>query len=106
MSIEPAMLLTRASDALDRVIAAVRHAPEHGNPGILLRIGRLDTLLAAARQAAAQGKAEASVLLANGVLRGIAQDFPDEAVPGLGPVEEDQRRRTLAMRLLQAGVAP
>lgn len=100
------MLLTLATDALDRVIAVIRRTPEHEDPGILLRIGRLDTRLATARVAAAQGRADVSVLLANGVLRGIAQDFPGRAVPGLGPMEEDRRKRALATRLLQAGAAP
>ena len=100
MSIESATLLPLAMAALDGLIGDIRSSPDREEPGTLMRVGQLDTRLAAARLAASAGKAEAAALLANQVLRSIARDFPGEAASGLRAADEDRLRRTIATRLL------
>ena len=95
-------LLPAATEALDGVIAAIRDTAARDDPAILHRIGKLDTILAATRAAAEQGHADEAALLASGLLRDIAHDFPAHATAPSDLLGEDRRRRALARRLLEA----
>jgi hypothetical protein len=105
VSIEPDTVAL-AGDALIAVIADTRRAGHQDEPTILLRIGALDTRLAAARAVAQSGDATAAALLASQVIRTLASDFPGLAVPPRDLLEEQRAYRAIGTRLLsEAGAA-
>jgi hypothetical protein len=113
VSTEPAPdPIAAARAALDRVIVALRGDGLAENPGLLLRIGRLETRLAAAEALYAPDKslrlhehAAEAELLAVDILRDLTRDF-GEPQPALGLVEQDARHRNIAHQYLTAGDLP
>lgn len=104
MSTEPDTV-ERAAAALTAIIAETRRAGHQDDPAILMRIGALDTRLAAARAVARSGDLATAGLLASELSRAIASDFPGAAVQPLDLVEEQRAYRALAVRLLSEGDA-
>lgn len=88
-----------AGDALTAIIAETRRAGHQDEPAILMRIGALDTRLAAARAVARSGDRTTAALLAGQAMRAIAHDFPSSALP-LDLVEEQRAYREIGARLL------
>lgn len=113
MSTEPAPHpVVTARVALNRAVEALRGNGLANNPGLLLRVGRLETRLAAAEALYAPDKAlrphdraAEAELLATDILRDLARDF-GQPLPALALAEQDARHRSIAHQYLTAGDLP
>ena len=100
MSIDVSIDAARA--ALDALIADVRASATADASAILIRIGQIDTRVAAAEAVARAGDTAAAELLAAAALRLIARDFPGRALPPLDLLAQDAAYRRIAARELAA----
>jgi hypothetical protein len=94
------------AEVLASLVADIRSAGDQDDPGILLRIGQLDTRLSAARALAADGYPLEARLLAAKVVRTIARDFPNRDLPRLDLLEEDRAYRRIAQDHLASETMP